>query len=1822
MLFSRSCLKGGCALALGVLLTWSTTAATYYWDNNGATPGFGTAAGIWAAPTTGDATQGWSTNAAGSVVPTNVTTTTSSDLFFGSTTNVLATGTITVSGTVSANSLTIATNSGDLTLSGGTIALGGAGAFIRANNAGQVISSAITLNTNVSVIAGINGNPVLSLNGVMSGSGNVTFTTPASVNGSSGQATVINLGASNTYTGTTIITTADNDNSLTIEAQVVNALSRTTVLTLDGGDGAGSGRTVAYELNGKSQTIAGLNNIPGYTLRNQRVLNSTGSATLTISNTLDFTFSGNLNGTGLSLIKTGTGTQTLAAGNAYTGTTTLNAGKLRVVTGGNSASSTVVLNAAAATLGVAIDDNSQSWGFAALTANAAGTLEFDFDPAAPSAANSPLDITGLANFTAATPTVSVFVPAALAAGSYPLITWGSVSGTVPTAVTVSPLAVGTAASLSVVGNTLFLVISNLPPVNLTVRVETKADGTGVVVPAATIPDGATRTNFAIARDSGGVFLSNVPANWSLTNVTGRVVPLDLVAAPDGKSAVFTGGAAGSARVAAFANGTNHVPSGILTVTNTFTNRPFIWVRSWERNGILSKIATNAWATSVRDGMVARAAAALANHQSDRDGYLRGLPVNWAANPPTFNTGVGSFNTGESYFNTALDCAVLYYVTGDENYARCAADILHNSVQAFQNLAPSASTGNGGWLIPADLLYEARQVGTQLPVVFDFLHQFLQANQVYDVDTAGLVNFSFPNAQYVFRTYYQLVRDHGQRDSNWSALMSTCMLNNLLALTNATERAASLQFFIATNSTRQASLNYDYRYYDNPGDIWPESLQYAGAVGTIRTFQMELIERYEPARNLFASHPNFAQSLPRIPQLRYPNNTMQISYGDGHRDSGGQPLESYEKLYQHARLRGYSNLVAQFGGLLNGAAYNRAVLDDYDRLGTHNEPLQLLWNAPTIPEASNPLQYPRTDTLPWAGIALQRVPSTVSNSIYGLMGFVGGAGHVHSHASGMSMELYGLGEVMGAKAGVDDYTATITDNYYRLFAANNTVIVNGASRGDTGWNNLAINTVQTVAIEPQPFAAAVSSNFSFSCSSFADTMGTLAEGTQQRTLAIVRTSPTNGFYVDFFRSKSTVTNRVATTLNGNVTNQYHDYIYRNIGSTNVTVTTNGVTLPLVSQANRFQNDIGDAYEQPGWRYFTNTVVSQPHDEPVRARFSATPSGTTLYMDLILPAVTNREYARVASPPIVDYNSTALSPALVVRQIGEAWNQPFAVVYEPHFSASGSTVTNVTTLLRGNVVVGLKVESVVGGRPLTHYVLSNTNATDTYSNNALGLVFKGRFAVVTDSGGGTNTLYLGQGSSLQYQGMKVTCIGGTNTQANVDFAPGQVPVVTANSPVTVISGSPPTLSDITNRTILEDATTGAIAFTIGDAETAAAALTLTGASSNTNLVPDANLVFGGSGSNRTVTITPATNQSGTTTISVTVSDGTLTASDSFVVNVGLVNHPPSSCVLTSPTNGQLVALPPTLTATATDPDDNLVMVSFYADGGKVGEATTEPYSFTWSNATAGVHSLFAVASDTGGLRLTSAVANVTLTLAMSNAFVPPGAVWRYFDKTNDLGTAWRSNTFSDVTWSNGPARLGFGGDGEVTKVASNRQWTTYFRRPLYVPDPPLVQTLAGRLTRDDGAVLYLNGAEIWRDPNMPAGLITNQTPALTSIAGETNWIALNLPPSTLNLLVPGWNLLAAEVHQSALTSSDLGFDLELTGTVLLAQPPELSATFAGSSLVLTAPDTASYFRLYSATNLTPPVVWTPDPGTAVLSNNQWRVTIPAATNGSRFLRLHSP
>jgi hypothetical protein len=95
--------------------------------------------------------------------------------------------------------------------------------------------------------------------------------------------------------------------------------------------------------------------------------------------------------------------------------------------------------------------------------------------------------------------------------------------------------------------------------------------------------------------------------------------------------------------------------------------------------------------------------------------------------------------------------------------------------------------------------------------------------------------------------------------------------------------------------------------------------------------------------------------------------------------------------------------------------------------------------------------------------------------------------------------------------------------------------------------------------------------------------------------------------------------------------------------------------------------------------------------------------------------------------------------------------------------------------------------------------------------------------------------------------------------------------------------PVISAIPVTNCLINSAVMGIPLTVGDAETPAASLTVSASSSNPGLLPNANIVFGGSGSNRTVSITPVQGQIGVAPITVTVSDGTNTASSLFALMV---------------------------------------------------------------------------------------------------------------------------------------------------------------------------------------------------------------------------------------------------------------------------------------------------------------------------------------------------
>jgi YVTN family beta-propeller protein/autotransporter-associated beta strand protein len=95
--------------------------------------------------------------------------------------------------------------------------------------------------------------------------------------------------------------------------------------------------------------------------------------------------------------------------------------------------------------------------------------------------------------------------------------------------------------------------------------------------------------------------------------------------------------------------------------------------------------------------------------------------------------------------------------------------------------------------------------------------------------------------------------------------------------------------------------------------------------------------------------------------------------------------------------------------------------------------------------------------------------------------------------------------------------------------------------------------------------------------------------------------------------------------------------------------------------------------------------------------------------------------------------------------------------------------------------------------------------------------------------------------------------------------------------------PTISPVAPQSIPENMPLDPVTFTVDDVESDAASLTVTATSSNPSVVPDANLIVGGSGATRTIAVAPVIGVRGETTVTLTVSDGQRSSSTTFLLTL---------------------------------------------------------------------------------------------------------------------------------------------------------------------------------------------------------------------------------------------------------------------------------------------------------------------------------------------------
>jgi len=188
-----------------------------------------------------------------------------------------------------------------------------------------------------------------------------------------------------------------------------------------------------------------------------------------------------------------------------------------------------------------------------------------------------------------------------------------------------------------------------------------------------------------------------------------------------------------------------------------------------------------------------------------------------------------------------------------------------------------------------------------------------------------------------------------------------------------------------------------------------------------------------------------------------------------------------------------------------------------------------------------------------------------------------------------------------------------------------------------------------------------------------------------------------------------------------------------------------------------------------------------------------------------------------------------------------------------------------------------------------------------------------------------------------------------------------------------------------------------------------------------------------------------------------------------------------------------------------------------------------------------------------------------LTPDTTLVPFQAAWKFlkglFAASSPDPTAWRQPAFNDSSWSSGAAPFyfengaGYSGNTELTDMAGGYT-SIYMRNTFVVSNPVDIAELRLDLDTDDGAIVWINGTEVWRE-NMPAGEIPHNGTSLPA-AGDPNRVVNQALANPGAYLVPGTNVIAVHAFNDSLAGgSDFLIDLRLVRVPVDADPPMIQA-----------------------------------------------------------------
>ena len=356
-------------------------------------------------------------------------------------------------------------------------------------------------------------------------------------------------------------------------------------------------------------------------------------------------------------------------------------------------------------------------------------------------------------------------------------------------------------------------------------------------------------------------------------------------------------------------------------------------------------------------------------------------------------------------------------------------------------------------------------------------------------------------------------------------------------------------------------------------------------------------------------------------------------------------------------------------------------------------------------------------------------------------------------------------------------------------------------------------------------------------------------------------------------------------------------------------------------------------------------------------------------------------------------------------------------------------------------------------------------------------------------------------------------------------------------------------------------------------------------------------------------------GTYTLIARATDNQGAVSDSTPVTVTVrSNNQPPLVNLTAPAGGSTYSAPASivLAANASDPDGNIARVEFYSGSTLLGTVASAPYTYTWTNVTAGGYTLTAKAIDNLGATTICAAVNITVTNAAptvtltapvtASRYLPSAIVSLAANASDPDGSITRVEFLADGnviatsvtapftgTWNAAPP-----GTHVVTARAFDNGGSTAMSAPatISIDAPPSVTITApidgaiisapgnlvitAQATDSDGS---LTRVELFRD-GVSVGAATPPT-GNANFTFNYNWNSAPAGSYTLTAQ-------ATDNDGATSTSPAVRVIVRAAPTVTLTAPSAGSSFQAPASITLTATPTATGATIvkvdfYSATTL---------------------------------------